>query len=163
MFTNNGHPNFTLLLHQRPRAWANVKGDEAHPDISGNVRFYQTSYGVVVFAEIKGLPRGRDGCSSPIFAFHIHKGSRCAGNANDPFAEAGTHYDPQGCPHPYHAGDLPPLFGANGYAFSMFLTDRFRVADVIGKTIVIHSSPDDFTTQPSGNSGTKIACGEIVG
>ena len=43
----------------------------------------------------------------------------------------------------------------------MYFTDRFTLPDVIGKTIIIHSNPDDFTTQPSGNSGAKIACGAI--
>lgn len=44
----------------------------------------------------------------------------------------------------------------------VFLTDNFRVRDIIGKTVVIHSKADDFTSQPSGDSGSKIACGEIV-
>ena len=41
-------------------------------------------------------------------------------------------------------------------------TDRFHVRDIIGRTVVIHSDPDDFRTQPAGNAGTKIACGVIV-
>ena len=43
----------------------------------------------------------------------------------------------------------------------MTMTDRFFVDEIIGKTIIIHAHLDDFTTQPSGNSGEKIACGEI--
>ena len=50
----------------------------------------------------------------------------------------------------------------NGYAFSAFLTDRFTVKEIVGRTVIMHSSPDDFTSQPSGNAGEKIACGEIV-
>jgi Cu-Zn family superoxide dismutase len=42
-----------------------------------------------------------------------------------------------------------------------FVTNRFTVKEIIGRTIVIHDSPDDFTTQPSGNSGKIIAIGEI--
>ena len=42
-----------------------------------------------------------------------------------------------------------------------FLTDRFTLKEIIGRTVVIHSMPDDFTSQPSGNSGEKIACGVI--
>lgn len=42
-----------------------------------------------------------------------------------------------------------------------FLTDRITLKEVIGKAVVIHSMPDDFTSQPSGNSGEKIACGII--
>lgn len=62
---------------------------------------------------------------------------------------------------PYHAGDLPPLFGNQGYAFSAFVTDRFAVREIVEKTIIIHSKPDDFKTQPSGDSGEKMACGKI--
>ena len=43
----------------------------------------------------------------------------------------------------------------------MFFLINLKVKDIIGKVIIIHDMPDDFTTQPSGNSGTKIACGEI--
>ena len=56
--------------------------------------------------------------------------------SDEPFKDAGAHFNPCDCPHPYHKGDLPPLFGANGKAFSMFMTNRFKVCDVIGKTVV---------------------------
>ena len=94
---------------------------------------------------------------------HIHSGMSCTGNKTDNFADAMTHYNPDNCPHPYHAGDMPPIFGVNGTAFSVFLTDRFSVKEIIGKSVIIHANPDDFTTQPSGNSGEKIACGIIAG
>ena len=84
------------------------------------------------------------------------------GTPVDPFSDALTHYNPDTCAHPQHAGDLPPLFGNNGYAFSMFLTNRFSVSEIIGRTVILHSAPDDFTSQPAGNSGVKIACGVIV-
>lgn len=162
MIRNNNYPNFTTLLWQRPQAWARVLGNGKNLNISGYVRFYQTAYGVVVAAQISGLPDPKGACESPIFGFHIHEGGRCTGSATDPFMNVRTHYNPNDCPHPYHAGDLPPLFGANGHAFSVFLTDRFTVKEIIGRTVIIHSSVDDFTSQPAGNSGTKIACGEIV-
>ena len=41
------------------------------------------------------------------------------------------------------------------------LINKFKIKDILGKVVIIHDSPDDFTTQPSGNSGTKIACGKI--
>ena len=75
--------------------------------------------------------------------------------------KSGAHYNPGACEHPHHAGDLPPLFGCNGYAMSVFLTDRFLVDDVIGKTLIIHDRPDDFKTQPAGDAGEKMACGVI--
>lgn len=93
---------------------------------------------------------------------HIHDGGSCAGRGgNKPFQLSGTHYNPNGCEHPYHAGDLPPLFSVNGIAMNAVLTNRFAVREIIGKTIIIHSGVDDFTTQPAGNSGEKIACGVI--
>lgn len=157
---NHGYSDFAALFAARPQAQAEIRGSSAYPRIRGHVRFYQTRYGVFTVTELSGLPRdGR--CKSPIFAFHIHVGGQCTGNAADLFANAGTHYDPQNCPHPYHAGDLPPLWGTDGYAFSAFLTGRFTVEEIIGKTVVVHKNFDDFTTQPAGNAGEKIACGEI--
>lgn len=162
MYADHGYPNFTMLLRQRPQAWAHVEGNGDHPELSGTVRFYQTAYGVIVAAEITGLPNPAGYCSAPVFGFHIHAGSACTGTPLEPFADAKGHYDPHRCPHPYHAGDMPPLFGANGRALSIFLTNRFTVQEIVGKTVVIHASPDDFTSQPAGNSGARIACGEIV-
>lgn len=150
------------ILQKAPHAQARVRGSQAYPRIRGRVDFYQTDLGVIVLAEVDGLPLGSEACNSPVFGFHIHGGSKCLGNAEDPFAEAGTHYNPKNCPHPYHAGDLPPLFGNNGYALQVFLSNRFTVEEIVGKTIIIHSKPDDFTTQPSGDAGDKIACGEII-
>ena len=80
----------------------------------------------------------------------------------DPFADAGAHYNPHNCRHPYHAGDMPPLFSNGGFAWMAFYTERFKTDEIIGRTVIIHDLSDDFTTQPSGNSGKKIACGEIV-
>lgn len=149
------------VLRGRAQAAASIAGSEHYPDISGVVRFYQTGEGVIVWAEVSGLPRSSQPCGGQVFGFHIHKGSGCGGNMDDPFADAMSHYDPGGCEHPYHAGDLPPLFGNDGFALSLFLTSRFTVDEVLGRTVIIHDHPDDFTTQPSGNSGTKIACGVI--
>lgn len=166
-------PHFTALGRRRPGAWAVMHGSSRYPDIRGTVKFYETPAGVLVYADIDGLPTFSEQCESPIFGFHIHAGGSCAqpdsepgyenaDQAADPFPASGAHYNPFGCPHPYHAGDLPPLFGVKGNAFSIFLTERFTVAEIIGKTVIIHAQPDDFHTQPSGNSGMKIACGAIV-
>lgn len=162
MNRNPGRTNyFSSLMRQRPCAFSRVIGSDMYPDINGYVKFYQTKYGVLVSAEIFGLPTCNEPCRENIFAFHIHNGCCCSGNENDPFADAEMHYNPCDCEHPYHAGDLPPIFSNDGYAFSTFLTNRFSVNEIIGRTVIIHSNPDDFTTQPSGNAGKKIACGEI--
>lgn len=157
----NQFPNPLPLLRRRPQAVAQVQGSADYPAIRGRVRFYQTRRGVLVAAEVMGLPVPAQTCRSPIFGFHIHEGDQCTGNAQDPFANAKMHFNPGDCPHPYHAGDLPPLFGNHGFAWMAVMTDRFTLDEVIGRTVIIHSSVDDFTTQPSGNSGTKMACGVI--
>lgn len=142
-------------------ATALVRGIPERPSIKGNVRFQQMNNGVLVTAQIFGLPHSDALCTGGIFGFHIHEGGSCTGNAVDPLADTKGHYNPNDCAHPYHAGDLPPLFENNGYAYLSVLTNRFTVREIIGHTVVIHSQPDDFTSQPSGNSGEKIACGVI--
>jgi superoxide dismutase, Cu-Zn family len=64
-------------------------------------------------------------------------------------------------PHGNHVGDFPVLFSNYGYAYMCFFTDKFKVADIIGKLVVIHENSDDYRTQPAGNSGKKLACGVI--
>ena len=142
-------------------AKAKISGSTKHPNIKGEVYFKQTKDGVIVTTSIYGLPTSHTKCQNGVFGFHIHEGEECTGNSKDPFANAKGHYNLNNCPHPYHTGDLPPLFENNGYAYMSVLTNRFTVEDVIGKVIIIHDRQDDFTTQPSGNSGEKIACGEI--
>ncbi|MEA4921544.1 MAG: superoxide dismutase family protein [Clostridiaceae bacterium] len=154
-------PFYKLPLCSPPNAYARVSGSPQYPGIYGTIRFYQTGSGVYIVAQIKGLPQGDDKCASNIFGFHVHQKSPCSGTSEDPFANVGPHYNPEGCPHPAHAGDLPPLFGNKGCAFMSVLTDRFTVDEIIGRSVIIHGSPDDFTTQPSGDSGIKIACGQI--
>ena len=146
-----------------PAAWAVLRGSRAYPHVQGTVRFYENSRGVLVVTEVIGLPTAQNPCERPIFALHIHEGGSCTGNEGDPFANVGMHYNPLGCPHPYHAGDMPPLFGVDGYAYGAFVTGRFTIRDIVGRSVILHESPDDFTTQPSGNAGEKIACGEIMG
>lgn len=154
--------NIQNILYRSPDARAIVKGSTDYPGTNGKVNFYQTKIGVLLTVEVEGLPQGCGTCDSNIFGFHIHEGISCTGNPEDPFADSMKHYNPNNCPHPAHAGDLPPLFGNNGCAFMSVLTNRFSVSEIIGRTVIIHSAPDDFTSQPSGNSGTKIACGLIV-
>lgn len=149
------------IINEPPDATAWIFGSPAHPDIRGLVHFYQLYGGVLIFAEVTGLPHQPGSCESQVFGFHIHEGATCTGSREKPFSDTGPHYNPKECPHPHHAGDLPPLFGNNGLAFLSVLTNRFTVEEIIGRTIIVHISPDDFTTQPSGNSGEPIACGQI--
>lgn len=138
-------------------AKAAVRGGPEAPCLSGEVNFFQKPNGVLVIAEISGLPRKNP---SGFFALHIHEGSRCSGKD---FSSTGGHYNPSGAAHPQHAGDLPPLLSCDGRAYLAVLTNRFCIRDIIGRTVVIHSGSDDFHSQPAGNAGTKIACGIICG
>ncbi len=137
-----------------PNATASIRGSSEFPNLFGQVDFYQKKDCVLVEANIKGLPQTDTG----FFGFHIHQGDNCLGTN---FSGTGSHYDPTDAPHPAHAGDLPALMLCNGGAYQAVATDRFSVADIIGRTVVIHSMPDDLTSQPAGNSGAKIACGVI--
>ncbi len=140
----------------RPDAVAYIKGGSKAPDLLAEVRFYQNQDGVLVTVEASGLPKSN---TSGFFGFHIHEGKACSG---DDFSSTGGHYNPKGVAHPEHAGDLPPLLSCKGDAYMTVLTDRFKVKDIIGRTVVIHSKADDFHTQPAGNAGDKIACGVIT-
>lgn len=149
------------MLYSQPRALAAVRGSADYPTIRGQVRFYQARRGVLVTVDLSGLPQPEGACAHPVFALHIHAGEACTGTAADPFANALSHYNPKDCLHPFHAGDLPPLFGNDGDAFMAVLTNRFTIEEVVGRTVILHSGRDDFTTQPAGDAGKKIACGVI--
>ena len=155
------HELLYTLLAKEPQAAARLRGSGRYPDITGEIQFHPFGPGTLLTVRIGGLPSASAPCGTPFFGFHIHEGSVCSGNASDPFADAGVHLNPGGCPHPQHLGDLPPVMGCRGNALSVLYTDRFSPGDVTGHTLILHRMPDDFTTQPSGNSGEKIACGEI--
>lgn len=150
---------FIPLLEQNYiRALAWITGNNSNPKLSGLVKFYETPYnGVLIEAEVFGLPDITSEYSSNFYGFHIHE----TGDCTMPFDKTGTHFNPHNQPHPDHAGDLIPLLGNQGYAWCAFFDRRFSIDEIIGKSVIIHSQPDDFTTQPSGNSGTKIGCGVI--
>lgn len=149
------------LFQGRLSAIAQIQGSSQYPALHGTVSFYPTLRGTLVAAELFGLPSSSDPCQSPVLGFHIHSGKSCTGDESDPFKNADGHYNPKNCAHPFHAGDLPPLFSNGGYAWMCVLTNRVKLKELIGRTVIVHSAPDDFTTQPSGNSGEKIACGVI--
>ena len=142
-------------------AIAVINGSEKYPDLKGYVYFTETDDGTAVSIAVRGLPTDSSICGPDIFAVHIHDGSSCTGNSEDLFSDTDGHFNPYKCEHPFHAGDMPPLFGVDGSAVLLFLTNRFSVEEIIGRTVIIHARPDDFMTQPSGNSGEKIACGVI--
>nr|MBA3531979.1 superoxide dismutase family protein [Ardenticatenales bacterium] len=94
---------------------------------------------------------------------HIHDVGLCA---RPNFASAGPHWNPTGEKHGMHKGDLPTMqFLADGNGFYKVTTKNFQLADLMdanGSAIVIHASPDDYMTDPSGNSGDRIGCGVLA-
>lgn len=151
-----------MILTMRKSAKAEIRGGKEYKKIKGVITFKETKNGVLVTAKIQGLPTAKKPCTGRFFGFHIHTGNTCTGNATDEFANSLGHYNPNNCKHPLHAGDLPPLLENHGEAYMCVLVDKFKIEDIIGKVVIIHDMPDDFTTQPSGNAGTKIACGKII-
>lgn len=148
----------TLLTERKPNAYADIIGNSDNPMLMGTAYFYTTPFkGLFIEVEVCGLPYDITAPCNRFYAMHIHENGDCSDN----FAMTGNHYNPSGLPHPEHAGDLPPLFGGHGYAYTTFYTCCLCLDDVLGRSIIIHKMPDDFMTQPSGNSGDKIGCGVI--
>lgn len=148
-----------LLQERQPNAYANIIGNAANPLLMGTAYFYSTPFrGLFIEVEVCGMPYENNTSCGQFYGMHIHENGDCSAN----FTKTGNHYNPKNTPHPNHAGDLPPLLGNHGYAYMTFYTCRLQIADIIGRSLIIHSRPDDFTTQPSRNSGDKIACGVIV-
>jgi len=147
-------------------AVAYILGGPLRPQISGVVFFHDMPGGTLVTAQISGLPDYKPGSSTeqPVgpHGFHIHEHGNCeVGDPKDPFQAAGGHWNPYEQPHGNHAGDLPVLFSNSGRAYMSFFTNKFRVNEVVGKSVIIHQNPDDYRTQPAGNSGKRLACGLI--
>lgn len=144
------------ILCRCPCCKAVIHGSEKFPCLNGTVSFFSAYGGTLVVTEISGLPK-TDG----VYAMHIHSGAECTGSTSDPFSDAGSHLNPDDNSHPFHMGDLPAIFSSGGYSWSAVYTNRFNPSQIMGHTVIIHANPDDYHTQPSGNSGAKIACGEI--
>lgn len=147
-------------------AYAEINGNVVTPNLRGYMTIVDVPGGAEVFVEVAGLPiyQPAEGDKDPIgpHGFHIHDKADCSvGKLSDPFEASGSHWNPTDQPHGNHAGDFPVLFSNNGYAKMTFFTNKFSAADTVGKSIIIHENPDDYRTQPAGDSGKRIACGII--
>jgi Cu-Zn family superoxide dismutase len=139
---------------------------DAKKGVVGQATLTEVSGGVRIVLEARGLPPGAKGV-------HLHAVGTCEPPA---FASAGEHFNPQKKEHGVlnpsgpHAGDLPNIaIEPDGTGRLETFTDRVTLAagansllDGDGSAIVIHGAPDDFRTDPTGNSGARIACGAIV-
>lgn len=127
--------------------------------VQGNVLFRQETEGVRIIAEISGLTPGEHG-------FHVHEKGDCS--APDA-TSAGAHFNPHQTAHGKagagHAGDLPSLEAdADGNAKLNVVLNSIALDGsntIIGRGLIVHAAPDDYTTQPAGNAGARIACAAI--
>lgn len=151
---------FSYMAAESPALKGELRGSSAFPDAAGVVLAYALEDGLYLRAELSGLPADR------VFGFHVHEGIICGeADGSEPFAAAGGHLS--ACPegtwcnkHPYHTGDLPPVFSdSSGYASMDVYLGKADTADYSGKPIILHAMPDDLRSQPSGSSGARIACG----
>jgi superoxide dismutase, Cu-Zn family len=130
---------------------------------TGTVTFKQHGSHVMVHARISGLkPFGEHG-------FHVHEKGDCSSGDG---MGTGGHFNPTAKPHgaqdaDHHAGDMPSLKANAAGSVDV----RFHLAgvtlgdggltDLAGRGVIVHAGPDDYKTQPTGNSGGRIACGAI--
>ena len=149
--------------HDGPRASAQLEPTRGNT-ARGTVMFHQHADGVMVHARVSGLKPGQE------HGFHVHEKGDCSSGDG---MSAGGHFNPLGQPHGHHggtdkhAGDLPALKAdAQGNADARFMVRGITVGsgatDVVGKGLIVHAQPDDWTTQPTGNAGARVACAVIA-
>ncbi len=146
------------------KAVAHVRPTQEGGAVAGDVLFEDTAGGLKVSAKVSGLAPGDHG-------FHIHQYGVCT----DSGKAAGGHYNPEGAPHGLltkdgvqhaHAGDLGNiLIAADGTGNIESLIPGLTLLTgshaVAGRSVIIHENKDDFS-QPLGNAGSRVGCGEIV-
>jgi len=149
--------------HRLQHAMANI-GPASASLVSGRLAITAIDGGVRIEGNLGGLAPGGT------HAIHVHERGDCS--AADA-SSAGGHFNPGGMPHgqagagPHHLGDMDNLRAGNdGVAHVdirlMGVTLGSGAAnDILGRAIVVHASPDDYHSQPSGNAGARVGCGVI--
>jgi Cu-Zn family superoxide dismutase len=136
-----------------------TKGNKTY----GEVTFEQAGDKVRVVANVVGLKPNQE------YGFHIHEVGDCS--SGDGMSAKG-HFNPYGKPHGHyggmerHAGDMPNLKAdAKGRARINVEVDTITVkpgpASIVGRGLIVHASPDDYKSQPTGNAGARLACAVI--
>jgi superoxide dismutase, Cu-Zn family len=137
------------------------------PKLSGTVTFTQLPDAVRVVVDVAGVkdagPHG----------IHLHENGKCEhGPAGKHYSSAGGHFNPTGVPHAcresttHHAGDFGNIeIQADGTGHLVVVTSMLSLEgpnSAIGKAVILHTGGDDCKTQPTGNSGGRLACGLVV-
>jgi len=133
---------------------------------AGTITLMEATAGVLLKFDLVGLPTGPHG-------IHVHENGQCAGD----FSSSGAIYNPLGAKHGFlhdegpMAGDLPNVHvsadgKASGEFLSPFLTLSKEAEETLfdgdGASIVIFEKPDNYESDPEGDSGKRIACGGIL-
>ncbi len=133
--------------------------------VSGKITLAPMADGVHLTGEVGGLP------ANSTHGFHVHEKGDCS--AVDA-SSAGPHFNPTGSAHgkagggAHHAGDMDNVVAnAEGVArINVHLTGVTLGGgapnDIAGRALIVHGSPDDYTSQPAGNAGARVACGIIT-
>jgi Cu-Zn family superoxide dismutase len=140
---------------------AEAQIQDRNGNVVGNALLRSTPAGAVLHVKLAGLPPGAHG-------FHIHETGKC----EPPFESAGGHLMASGTSHGFlsadgpHIGDMPnihvPASGALELEVLTGVTDMdSQLFDGDGAALVIHEGADDYSSQPSGAAGPRIACGVI--
>ncbi|WP_071796816.1 superoxide dismutase family protein [Natronohydrobacter thiooxidans] len=130
----------------------------------GTATLTQTNSGVLIDLEVANLP------PESWIAFHIHEHGEC--DPADDHESAGEHFAVAGAEHGFlieggpHEGDMPNQYvPADGILRAQVLNAMVTLnggeTDIRGRTLMLHAEPDDYTSQPSGDAGDRIACAVI--
>jgi Cu-Zn family superoxide dismutase len=171
--TAQGQPETKKSSKVQPKADAHDHAHDAPPlptkavcvlvptkgnDVRGTITLNESKSGTEIAGEVRGLTPGKHG-------FHIHEFGDLR---SDDGAAAGAHYDPHGHKHgglddkERHVGDLGNITANNSGVANVKLTVRdLKVHFVVGRSLVVHAKEDDLKTQPSGDSGPRVAVGII--
>ena len=145
-----------------PRATAQLQPTKGSKTF-GEATFEQVGSKVRVVVFVQGLKPEQE------HGMHIHEVGDCS--SDDGMSTKG-HFNPLGKPHGHpdsgerHAGDLPALKANKAGRAKVdveldIITVTAGPASIIGRGLIVHADPDDYTTQPTGNAGARIACGVI--
>ena len=145
-----------------------LQGAPEDTDFAGTLTITPNgSAGVSIVADVAGVDKdGKHG-------IHVHENGMCEHHPADagakPFSTAGGHFNPGGAEHacpptdPRHAGDLGNIDVTGGKGHLELTVNNLSVDQITGKAIILHAGEDDCKTQPTGNSGDRLACGVVGG
>jgi superoxide dismutase, Cu-Zn family len=142
-----------------------LQGAADDTDFAGTVSVHPEGTGVHIVADVAGVDTdGRLG-------IHVHENGQCdhQGEGGKHFTSAGGHFNPTGTEHacpptdPRHAGDLGNIEVSGGKGHLDLSVTNLTLDQITGKAIILHAGEDDCKTQPTGNSGDRLACGVVGG